>query len=77
MNENKKALYDLMENYFYDCEQNGYSDFETWCEDNIQNDEGRKINEYHVSANGSISEDEKTIYFYDEAYDSIRMITKQ
>ena len=43
MNENKKALYDLMENYFYDCEQNGYSDFETWCEDNIQNDEQESL----------------------------------
>ena len=43
MNENKKALYDLMENYFYDCEQNGSSDFETWCEDNIQNDEQESL----------------------------------
>ena len=43
MNENKKVLYDLMENYFYDCEQNGYSDFETWCEDNIQNDEQESL----------------------------------
>lgn len=43
MDKNKKALYDLMENYFYDCEQNGYSDFDGWCEDNIQNEEQKKL----------------------------------
>lgn len=43
MIENKKVLYDLMENYFYDCEQNGYSDFNVWCEDNIQNEEQESL----------------------------------
>lgn len=31
----KKHLYELMENFFYDCSENGVSDFKTWCEDNI------------------------------------------
>jgi hypothetical protein len=43
MNNNKKALYDLMENYFYDCERNGHSDFRVWCEDNISNDEQQSL----------------------------------
>ena len=34
---------DFKGGYFYDCEQNGYSDFETWCEDNIQNDEQESL----------------------------------
>lgn len=43
MNENKKVLCDLMENYLNDCKQNGYTDFEEWCEDNIQNDEQESL----------------------------------
>ena len=43
MNKNKKALYDLMENYFYHCEQNGYSNFEMWCEDNLENEEQESL----------------------------------
>lgn len=39
MDKNKKALYDLMQNYLYDCERNGYSDFGVWCEDNLENKE--------------------------------------
>lgn len=42
-NNNKKALYDLMKNYFNDCEQNGYSDFNIWCEDNIHNEEQESL----------------------------------
>lgn len=38
MTKNQKVLYDLMEDYFYSCKQNGYSDFEVWCEDNIENE---------------------------------------
>lgn len=41
--ENKKVLADLMENYFYDCDQNGYSDFEVWCEDNLENEEQESL----------------------------------
>lgn len=43
MNKDKKAIYDLMENYFYYCEENGHCEFEMWCEDNIENDEQRKL----------------------------------
>lgn len=43
MDKNKQKLYDLMENYFYDCEQNGYSDFGIWCEDNLDNDEQESL----------------------------------
>ena len=43
MDKNQRALYDLMENYFYDCKENGYSDFGVWCEDNIDNDEQESL----------------------------------
>lgn len=43
IHEDKEALYSLMENYFFDCHMNGHSEFETWCEDNIENDEQRKL----------------------------------
>ena len=43
MDDNKKALYNLMENYFYYCEVNGHCEFEMWCEDNIENDEQKKL----------------------------------
>lgn len=43
MNKNKKVLYDLMENFFYNCELNGSSDFEIWCEDNLTNDEQESL----------------------------------
>ena len=33
----KKVLYDLMNNYFVDCEISGHSEFKTWCEDNLEN----------------------------------------
>lgn len=39
----KKAICYLIENYFYDCEQNGHSDFETWCEDEIDNDTQQQL----------------------------------
>lgn len=42
MNKNKKHVAGLIENFFYDCEQNGVSDFNTWCEDNIEN--GAQLN---------------------------------
>ena len=53
MNRNKKALYGLMENYFYYCETHGFTDFEMWCEDNLENDEQESLAyemKEHVSA---------------------------
>lgn len=37
MDKNKKHIADLIENFFYDCEQNGVSDFNVWCKDNLEN----------------------------------------
>ena len=43
ISEDKETLYSLMANYFYDCHMNGHSEFEMWCEDNIENDEQRRL----------------------------------
>jgi hypothetical protein len=31
----RTAVLELMENFFHDCGENGVSDFKTWCEDNV------------------------------------------
>ena len=41
--EDRIAVYGLMQNYFYDCELHGHSDFEVWCEDNLENDEQNRL----------------------------------
>lgn len=41
--ETKKAMFDLIENYFYDCEVNGHSEFRVWCEDNIGDGAQREL----------------------------------
>lgn len=49
----KKALYDLMNNYFVDCEISGHSEFKTWCEGNLENDAQKQMLEKiqaHVEA---------------------------
>lgn len=43
IHEDKEVLYSLMANYFFDCHMNGHSEFEMWCEDNIENDEQRRL----------------------------------
>lgn len=43
MNKDKEALYNLMENYFYNCELYGYSTFESWCDDNLENEEQKRL----------------------------------
>lgn len=43
MDKNKKALYDLMENYFYYCEHEGLIEFEMWCKDNFDNEEQENL----------------------------------
>lgn len=43
MNEDQKHMSDMMENYLYDCQENGTSDFEVWCEDNIENNEQKNL----------------------------------
>lgn len=31
----RTAVLELMENFLHDCGENGVSDFKTWCEDNV------------------------------------------
>jgi hypothetical protein len=38
MDKDKKFMADMLENYLLNCQEYGYSDFEVWCEENIQND---------------------------------------
>lgn len=45
--------------------------------DDIENEECRSINHNDVIGNGAITDDESTIYFYDNAYGSIRKIERQ
>lgn len=35
MNETQEKIYGLLESYLEYCKTNGYTDFEVWCEDNI------------------------------------------
>lgn len=35
MNETQEKIYSLLESYLEYCKTNGYTDFRTWCEDNI------------------------------------------
>jgi hypothetical protein len=43
MDADKRKIYDLMKNFFCDCEKNGSSDFAVWCEDNIENERQDKL----------------------------------
>lgn len=43
INNDRETLCDLLENYFYHCKMNGHSEFEMWCEDNLENDEQRRL----------------------------------
>ncbi len=35
MDKTQEKIFDLLENYFEYCKTNGFTDFEIWCEDNI------------------------------------------
>lgn len=35
MNETQENIYVLLESYLEYCKTNGYTEFEVWCEDNI------------------------------------------
>jgi len=35
MDKTQEKIFDLLENYFQYCKTNGFTDFEIWCEDNI------------------------------------------
>lgn len=43
MNEIQKKVYSLLENYLCYCENFGYTDFEVWCEDNIDSDQEMEL----------------------------------
>lgn len=45
MNETQEKIYGLLENYLEYCKTNGHTEFEVWCEDNIDT-----INEEYVLA---------------------------
>lgn len=35
MDKTQEKIFNLLENYFQYCKTNGFTDFEIWCEDNI------------------------------------------
>lgn len=35
MNDIQNKVYGLLENYFEYCKENGYTEFDVWCKDNI------------------------------------------
>ena len=35
MNKTQRKVYELLEEYLEYCKENGYTDFEVWCEDNV------------------------------------------
>lgn len=39
MDENQREVFSLIEDYFENCRLYGHSDFEEWCEDNLENSE--------------------------------------
>lgn len=51
MNNTQVKLYGLLESYSEYCKVNGYTEFETWCEDNIENDEVALLNDICEEAN--------------------------
>lgn len=56
MDENKSAILALIENYFYHCEKYGHSDFDEWCDDNLENTEQTELFEKVAAAVATISE---------------------
>ena len=43
MDKTQEKIFDLLENYFEYCKTNGFTDFEIWCEDNINNINENKL----------------------------------
>lgn len=53
MNRDRKAMFWQLQNFLFDCESNGVSDFRVWCEDNLETPEQEKLLESiadHVQA---------------------------
>lgn len=52
MNNTQEKLYGLLESYLEYCKVNGYTEFETWCEDNIDTtDEAALLDDIYVEVN--------------------------
>lgn len=45
MDKTQEKIFDLLENYFEYCKANGFTDFEIWCEDNIDTISENKLME--------------------------------
>ncbi len=52
MDKTQEKIFDLLENYFEYCKTNGFTDFEIWCEDNINNiNENKLVESIYMEVN--------------------------
>lgn len=52
MDKTQEKIFDLLENYFEYCKTNGFTDFEIWCEDNINNiNENKLVGSIYMEVN--------------------------
>ena len=52
MDKTQEKIFDLLENYFEYCKTNGFTDFEVWCEDNINNiNENKLVESIYMEVN--------------------------
>ena len=49
MDKTQEKIFDLLENYFEYCKTNGFTDFEIWCEDNIN--ENKLVESIYMEVN--------------------------
>ena len=52
MDKTQEKIFDLLENYFEYCKTNGFTDFEIWFEDNINNiNENKLVESIYMEVN--------------------------
>jgi hypothetical protein len=52
MNKTQEKIYSLLESYLEYCKANGYTEFEVWCEDNIDTiDEDALVQDIYQEVN--------------------------
>lgn len=52
MDKTQEKIFDLLENYFEYCKTNGFTDFEIWCEDNINSiNENKLVGSIYMEVN--------------------------
>lgn len=52
MDKTQEKIFDLLENYFEYCKTNDFTDFEIWCEDNINNiNENKLVESIYMEVN--------------------------